>query len=195
MGTLQTELAKIQSLDNLSFDDDANAPAQLIVATAEPQATPKPKKAVAPRPRIAPGDFGLLREKVWIALRETPGATSVSIAAATGVPQSDVSSALGAFVERKAATRQRIGRCFAYMATQTEYPTGDSPRRTKNRIVAKAPVEAKTKRPAKAVETPTPQEPEVQMVPTYNPAVVATWPVSMAREFYSELKKYFGETA
>jgi hypothetical protein len=200
MGTLQTELLKLQTLDNLSFDDDAPG--------AEPQEAQAPEQ-----------DNRTRRMKTWEYLRDHPMSSAHEIIENTGFSKTQVLSSCYQLYQQGALSRQKINGHFHYSTTSTTYPFLSRQEAMKRAWatrteMAKAGTLAaayadkrKDKKPAaakpkteKPVPTPTATVPPAETVPAhanvplgFDPGVVHTWPLSMARLVYVELKKYFGE--
>jgi hypothetical protein len=200
MGTLQQELTKVQTLDSLTFDDEPGGTVVTQDDSTEDKST---------------------RQRVWEWLRDHPMSSAGELSAALGVKSSRVHSTLIGFYNAGALSRQLINGVYHYTTTSTTYPfastrteilqkawarraelaaSGELKRRYKPRE-KKPPQEMQTPPTPKKKATPVAkvkaeqpaQEETIQMVPSYDPNVVSTWPVSMARAFYLELKKYFGE--
>ena len=166
----------MQNLDNLTFDDDASTPAQLIVSTPGAEEGPRPSGRASP-------NFGKIRPAVWKFLVEHPNCTSVEVSAAVQITPSDASNALRAFVERKAAERVRVDGLYVYSATKSTYP-GEA------KVVRKR----RSKRP-QVQQTSPPEQVHTGVTPDFTASVqtfINQLNVHQAKAVYEELHKVFG---
>lgn len=230
MGSLQTELAKVQLLNNLTFDDD---PADT------PAVTPAGGTSEIEQLLMQTGSQ---RRSIWDYFRANPMSSGAAAAEALGIQAAKVHRQIANMYRYSMLSRQLINGTYHYTPTSTEYPvrahnpnllkawakrselaregtlsTRYLEKKIERKVVAEMtkkrgrprkidkpvepPTEVVQKRKTfkvigKAPPPPVPQEPvkeTAQAVPAYDPSVVSTWPVSMAKAFYVELKKYFGE--
>lgn len=198
MGTLQQELAKVQNLDNLAFDDEPDAQ-QITMEEA-------PAKS--------------LRERVWDWVRLHPMSSNAEITEGLGISPLDAARVMVALYNASSVTRQRVNGAYHYTTATDTYPRKDYGAALKKAWETRAQMAASgelkqryalgkastippavedqpkrkyTKRKLVArQELQDAPSPMLQAVPSYDPSVVSTWPVSVARAFYDELKKYFG---
>lgn len=201
MGTLQSELKKVQTLGNLSFDDEPGADQTTVVT----ESTTKPRRQI-----------------IWEYLLANPMTPVSQIVNALGVETESAYRDIHGMYTTSMLSRQKNNGTYHYSTTSTTYPHTDATEGLRKAWAKRTEMsksgelaqryaekrkerEALTKptkpsRPKKAVQAapepaPAQQSDEgIQMVPTYDPSVVSTWPVSMAKAFYVELKKYFGDT-
>lgn len=105
MGSLQEELKKLPSLDNMTFDDDLHATHEVLHETPPAGSYPKTKRQIW-----------------WEWLKANPAKSAVELAAAHGGKPVDASTVLAAFCSRGIATRARVDGIYLYRTLGDTYP-------------------------------------------------------------------------
>lgn len=185
MPDLQTEIFKkvLPQMNNLKYDDEDPAPEVTVVA--------EPSQPVN------------VTKEIWQYVKDNPGLRLGPIRQAMeSIASSNISTRLCQMAARGNIIRKPSDEGFVYYASQ-EYKSmskqesiayaktiKEQKKKDKlNRLMNKPKTIAR--KPVQPVPASAPAQPLA--VPTYDPSVVATWPLEMAKAYYVELKKYFGE--
>ena len=194
MGTLQSELAKIKSLEEMPFDDDSGAvviedtPAEVAIAVdALPDESSNPTKT----------------EQVWNFIRLHPRSNLDYVAGRLGMTPIEVYRCVYSMLHRKLLSKEVVNGIKCYSVTGDSFPKLD-----RKAIMLSArekrwskPSDTGTKNKAinnKTKPSLTKEKPATQK--TVAPSVgldannVGSWPLATARHVYTELNRYFNES-
>lgn len=179
MGTLQSELSKIGTLDNLKFDDDPQDRAEPAVVVEE--------------------EGKSQRRLIWEWLKDHPGSTNRQIAEGSGQTKKFVATAMHHFHRKGVVSRKMIGDLYHFTATTDKYPAMSNAERARVMLAARKynsktkPKAAKKARVTQDAPVSTPQAP----LPVVNSIddILNHLSVVQARELYDKLRKIFGGTS
>lgn len=199
MGTLQQELTKLQTLDNMSFDDDPTPTPPLtqentVVTSAVARAIEKSKRQI-----------------IWEWVRDHPSSSAREIADAFSSDQQSVATILTKFTTKGIVTRTKHKGVFCYTATSTEYPVMSMEEKVTRMLEGRGkrkPYRTKRTRAHASEKLPKPTL-EEKKAAFYSAAPTAPLPpnlrftasvsellntlsITQARALYDELKKVFG---
>lgn len=188
MGTLQTELMKLTTLDNLTFDDD-------------PAETPTPP--IVQETTVAPQEGKTLRQQYWEWLREHPGSTAKQLGTAVGLPQTEACNILYRLMQRGIVVRSKSGGYFQYQTVGDEYPVMTAEEKVRRMNEARhskpsAPYKSKRVKHAQAEKTIEERKAELRSPGVTNgfmdsvQGFINQLTVHQAKAVYVELRKVFG---
>jgi len=189
MGTLQQELTKVQTLSNLTFDDEPGAQAPVV--------------------EVAPIQTKMSKAHIiWQFISENPSCTVADIADSLGYVRADASSYASQLLERGLVSRTKHNGFFCYVTAVDSFPVYTNEMRAKNlakgwearRSMKHKPKRVLVKRKTVESAPPRPLAEVKHQILTgvtneFNYSVntfISQLNVHQAKAVYEELKKLFG---
>ncbi len=202
MGTMQQELGKLSTLNNLTFDDPDEG-TQPVITMEQPTLMPR-------------------RQQVWQYIHDNPSVTAAEVADAIGIERAECASTVYLLFQNNLLSRNKHGGYYCYSASVDAYPIYTKeqrlaalqkgweaaaarrgqprgPRAKKAAAKAKRPYAKRKQAAAKQVETTIEQRKAQLLAPGVTNAFVDSTQsfinqltVHQAKAVYDELKKIFG---
>lgn len=192
MGTLQQELTKLTTLDNLAFDDDPTPPPTQELMNTPTAPTEKPK-----------------RQLYWEYIRDHEGTTTRQMADAFGMDQTQLATVVTKLLNKGIIDRWKdTAGAYQYRVCVNEYPITTMEQKVSAMVAGRRAQRLKARRKHAPEKSPKPTL-EEKKAAFYNAAPTAPLPPNMrftasvpellnalsitqARALYDELKKIFG---